>query len=447
LGIWAVPPYYHNGACETLACVVGNLKHRTANSALPDRLSSAANQARVVAFLQSLDDQTVFPTNLSVRAHDIFFDPPTVFTGATVVVGANVSLFGTKADFDAVSNTLKVKFTGPGLNSEVPLSDFAQNFGQATVTTTWTAPGAFGLARITVQVDSTNVFSEANELDNTASRLIIVRTPPPDTTPPQVLSTAISDDDPFDANDPIASTTAVKIRIVATDPSSPPTTSGLRSFCIVRYYYDTVLRRWVESTCSFQPLPAPDVSSGGIFTYTVNAVLPSFEGAAYAFVWVKDAAGNISRTPGFDVISFIPAGDINIRRNDVRLFRITLTPGQQITFTLPIVFGDVDASVFDNVTPNATRIAVSANNGTLTETVTFANTFGSNRTFQLEVRAVVNSRFRIAQQTTAASSAFAIKPDAIAKDMPPGTPLVAGPPALQTAIGDPETIYLPLVLK
>ena len=41
LGINAVPPYYHNGACETLACVVGNAKHRTANGRLPDRLQSA----------------------------------------------------------------------------------------------------------------------------------------------------------------------------------------------------------------------------------------------------------------------------------------------------------------------------------------------------------------------------------------------------------------------
>ncbi|MEW6583055.1 MAG: beta-propeller fold lactonase family protein, partial [Actinomycetota bacterium] len=29
LGIHAVPPYYHNGACESLACVVGDRRHRT----------------------------------------------------------------------------------------------------------------------------------------------------------------------------------------------------------------------------------------------------------------------------------------------------------------------------------------------------------------------------------------------------------------------------------
>ena len=69
-------------------------------------------------------------------------------------------------------------------------------------------------------------------------------------------------------------------------------------------------------------MPAPDTSSGDVFTYTVNATIPPFEGTAYAFIWVKDAAGNISRTPGFDVVSFIPATPININRNDVRLFRI-----------------------------------------------------------------------------------------------------------------------------
>jgi YVTN family beta-propeller protein len=37
LGIGALPPFYHNGACETLECVVGNVKHRTANGKQADR--------------------------------------------------------------------------------------------------------------------------------------------------------------------------------------------------------------------------------------------------------------------------------------------------------------------------------------------------------------------------------------------------------------------------
>lgn len=54
LGINASPPYYHNGACETLACVVSNVKHRTALGTIPDQLGNPADQAKVVAFLKSI---------------------------------------------------------------------------------------------------------------------------------------------------------------------------------------------------------------------------------------------------------------------------------------------------------------------------------------------------------------------------------------------------------
>jgi YVTN family beta-propeller protein len=58
LGIFALPPYYHNGACETLACVVGNRRHRTANGRLPDRLGSARARAQLVAWLETVSRGT-----------------------------------------------------------------------------------------------------------------------------------------------------------------------------------------------------------------------------------------------------------------------------------------------------------------------------------------------------------------------------------------------------
>ena len=61
LGLNLQPPYYHNGACETLDCVVGNVKHRTANGKQPDKLGSTADRARVVAFLKSIDATTPPP--------------------------------------------------------------------------------------------------------------------------------------------------------------------------------------------------------------------------------------------------------------------------------------------------------------------------------------------------------------------------------------------------
>ena len=46
LGIDSAPPYYHNGACETLDCVLTNVKHRTSTpgggpGSQPDALANA----------------------------------------------------------------------------------------------------------------------------------------------------------------------------------------------------------------------------------------------------------------------------------------------------------------------------------------------------------------------------------------------------------------------
>ena len=59
LGLHAVPPYLHNGAAESLAAVVSDLKHRTANGRWSDRLANSLDQSLVVAFLESIDTRTV----------------------------------------------------------------------------------------------------------------------------------------------------------------------------------------------------------------------------------------------------------------------------------------------------------------------------------------------------------------------------------------------------
>jgi len=58
LGSFASPPFLHNGACETLACVVADVDHRTANGTLPDVLTDPAKRALVVKFLESIDVTT-----------------------------------------------------------------------------------------------------------------------------------------------------------------------------------------------------------------------------------------------------------------------------------------------------------------------------------------------------------------------------------------------------
>jgi hypothetical protein len=270
---------------------------------------------------------------------------------------------------------------------------------------------------------------------------VFVRQPPPDTTPPTVSDTQIN------AGAAIATATAATVTFNAADPTSPgaaPTT-GVSSFCLVRYTFNQAERRWVEEACnSFTPLPT--ANSDGSFT--VATTLRARAGTAYVFVWVKDAAGNISRTPGFDAISFVPGPttDIELERNDVRLFRITLAAGQSVSMTFTPTAGDVDISVFQGINSGASRIQVSAQNGLTPESVSFTAPAGQSTTFQVEVRAVVNSVFSIGVSQSLAAASQLDKGIAPGKEIS-ATPMVAGPPALQTAIEEPNSIYVPLVSR
>src|SRR5581483_392045 len=220
-------------------------------------------------------------------------------------------------------------------------------------------------------------------------------------------------------------------------------TSELGSFCVVRYYYDGVQRRWVEENCHFQPLPAPNANG----SFTVQPRLPDRVGVAYSFVWVRDKAGNISKTPGFDFINFIPSGARNINRNDVRVFRLRLTPGQSVSLTFTPTIGDVDATVFQGIT-NPVRCDTSAiRNGTVPETVTVPSGACSGTDFQIEVRAVVNSRFSVGVAVGVAAVAPSSAPAISAAVLPDSTALVAGPPATQAAIDGGTPIFLPLTQR
>lgn len=442
LGIHSVPPYYHNGACETLACVLANPSHRRAGlrQGQSDPLNDAAARAQVARFLESLDAASDPATNLRVFRHDIFFDPPTVIAGASVQVGVNVSLFGPKvASFSP--GPLKVTFydgrpgaQGTSVIGEADLAGIAVDFGQATVKVPWQVPAQTGGRRIFVTVDSSDLFVEDNEADNTASRRVLVRPVPPDRTPPTVSDVLIN------AGAPVATSRDATVTFRAADPAGAagaPIT-GVEEFCLVRYTYSSAQRRWVEEECdSFEPLPAPAADG----SFSVPTRLRPRAGTAYVFVWVRDGAGNISRTPGFDVISFVPPGDIAIDRNETRVFRISLGPGQALQLTVTPSVGDVDLSVFQGVGANAERVAVSAENGTAPEVVAFGNATAAPIVFQVEVRAVVSSVVTVAAAAPAAALDAAVQ-IAPGKQIP-GAPIVAGPPALQAAVGEPEELFLP----
>jgi hypothetical protein len=326
---------------------------------------------------------------------------------------------------------------------QISVAAFTKDFGQESIkANAFTLPNDPGPYFLEVFVDSNNDFTEDRENDNITRRKFVVRPIPPDKTAPVIVdgSTRIENDAA------IIQKRDVEIKFKADDPTSPSgqSTSGLGSFCVVRYYYDAVQRRWVEQTCNFKPLPDKDANGD----FSIRTELPDRVGVAYVFVWVRDKAGNIAKTPGFDFINFIPSGARNINRNDVRVFRLRLTPGQSVSLTFTPTIGDVDATVFQGIT-NPARCDTSAiKNGTVAETVTVPSGLCTGTDFQIEVRAVVNSRFSVSTAVGLAAAREAQPTAAVVPALlPDATPLVGGPPALQAAIDGGAPIFLPMLSR
>ncbi|MBC8160702.1 MAG: beta-propeller fold lactonase family protein [Roseiflexaceae bacterium] len=445
LGIYSVPPYYHNGACETLLCVLENVNHRRSGlrAGQADPLDAAAARAKLVSFLESIDADTAPATNLRLNRHDIFLEPAAAVAGTTVELGANISLFGPRVP-TFTPGPLKVTFydgspgaPGTSVIGEADLAGVDADFGTTTVKVPWTVPTQLGSRRIFVTVDAADLFKEDNERDNTANRRVHIRPLVADRTAPEVSNVRINDDAA------ITSAPEAKVTFNAVDPAGAPgeQVSGVKQFSVVRYTYDTWSRRWVEEVSAFRELPV----ANGDGSFTVDTKLKPREGVAYVQVRVRDDAGRISRA-GFDAISFVPGPETNLElvRNDTRVFRVTLNAGQSMRFTFTPSLGDVDVSVFQGISLDAPRIAVSALNGPAAETVTFTAPAGGPTSFQIEVRAAATSRYRLAVADGLGSAQLAADVIAPSKEIATA-PIVGDIPPLQTAIDEPTTVFVPLI--
>lgn len=115
LGLFATPPYYHNGAAESLAAVVADVKHRTANNTRPDVLSNPVDQAKLVKFLESIDLQTTpFSPALDIAR-----------SGTNVLLGFD-SVSGEQYGIEARTNVMGpaaviLSVTGDGTHKQVPI--------------------------------------------------------------------------------------------------------------------------------------------------------------------------------------------------------------------------------------------------------------------------------------------------------------------------------------
>ncbi len=106
LGLYAVPPFLHNGAAESLAAVVSDVKHRTANGTRPDALGNTNDQAKVVKFLESLDVHTVpfVPIQITKSGSYVILTFDSV-NGVSYGIEARTNLLGPATVIGSVSGT------------------------------------------------------------------------------------------------------------------------------------------------------------------------------------------------------------------------------------------------------------------------------------------------------------------------------------------------------
>ena len=123
LGLYPVPPFVHNGAAESLAAVVSDVEHRTANGRLPDQLSNPADQAKVIKFLESIDIRTVPFVPLTVTRQGA-----QVEVSWETIVGGRYALEA-KPSLNATWSSLGPTIVGTGSRTTVVVSiDIASKF-------------------------------------------------------------------------------------------------------------------------------------------------------------------------------------------------------------------------------------------------------------------------------------------------------------------------------
>jgi len=168
LAIFSVPPYYHNGSCETLACVLSNVRHRTANNTRTDVLTSPADQARVVAFLSTIDDQTapIVPIPACSPAARITTQVTRNGDGRLKVTITAVSSPGSASDPSAV-NTVQAITWGVFTNGTVNVNGVGLvTTGQRTPFPTGTTSATFFVARVVATQATTIRFTAADACGN-----------------------------------------------------------------------------------------------------------------------------------------------------------------------------------------------------------------------------------------------------------------------------------------
>lgn len=309
--------------------------------------------------------------DFAAGVEDLWTTPLTIRQGDTVLLGLNVHRQGGKT-----TRQVAVAFYHQLADESLHL------IGQVTtapmvpgpevvepVFVEWNTTALPETVQVVAVIDPDNSEAETTKGNNTVRRYFTLLPPAGDTAPPTITL--------LRANDGAAQTdnATVSIMIEANDGDS----GNVVSMYLVEREFNSSARQWVAmQNTGWIPFQNP-------FAWT----LTSRGGVRYIQAWVSDGAGNISEVTVKTRIDYSPPSD-RVLAGQVRIYRRTITAGQQVNVTLETLSGDTDLYVWR---PDGNQSWVSNQEGTATDTVSF--TAPESGDYQIEVFGYQASTYRL----------------------------------------------------
>ena len=308
--------------------------------------------------------------DFAAGAEDLWTTPLTIRQGDAVLLGLNVHRQGGKT-----TRQVKVSFyrqLADGSRQEIgsvttaPIAPGPEVVEAVFVE--WDTTGLPGSVQVVAVIDPENRETETTKDNNSTSRHFTLLPPAADSEPPTITQLQANGGAPQTEN------AAINITIEANDAGG-----NVVSMYLVEREFNSSARQWVAmQNTGWIPFQSP-------FAWT----LTNRGGARYIQAWVSDGAGNISEVTVKTRIDYNPPSD-RVLAGQVRLYRRTVTAGQQVQVTVETLSGDADLYVWR---PDGNESWVSNQEGVTADTVTF--TTPQSGDYQIEVFGYQASTYRL----------------------------------------------------
>ena len=308
--------------------------------------------------------------DFSAGAEDLWTTPLTIRQGETVLLGLNVHRQGGKT-----TRQVKVTFyqqLADGSRQEIgsvttaPMAPGPEVVEAVFVE--WNTTGLPSSVQVVAVIDPANQETETTKDNNSVSRHFTLLPPSADNEPPTITLLQANGGAPQTAN------AAISVTIEANDVGG-----NVVSMYLVEREFNSSARQWVAmQNTGWIPFQSP-------FAWTLS----NRGGVRYIQAWVSDGAGNISEVTVKTRIDYNPPSD-RVLAGQVRLYRRTVTAGQQVQVTVETLSGDADLYVWR---PDGNQSWVSNQEGVTADTVTF--TAPQSGDYQIEVFGYQASTYRL----------------------------------------------------